>query len=510
MSKSILKSSAMVALITLISRLFGVIRDIIFAHYLGYGGATDCFFIAFKIPNFMRRIIAEGAFSQAFIPILSEYKECRTEHETTDFIRNIYGTLGATMLIVASIGMIATPVLAMIFTPAWFFNDYQKYQMTAQLLKFTIPYMFFISMVACCGSILNTYGKFAVSAFTPVLLNICLICATIWLAPNFETPQIGVACGVLIAGVVQLTFQLPFLYKLKLLTWPAFGWTHIGIKKVIKLMLPSIIGSSASQINMLIGSILASTLISGSVSWLYYSDRLMEFPVGIIGITLGTVILPKLSKDHISKTTERFSKTMDFSLQIAVLITLPSVIGLIMLAEPLIATIFGHGKIDQYGIEMASKSLIAYACGIIGFILVKVLSPAFYARHDAKTPMKFGIYSVIINIILSIILIFPLAHTGLALATSIAAITNAAFLLLALLKQGIYKPQISWKKFLIKTTTANLILAIFLSFTPGANEWVSWGIPQKVITLAGLIAAGILLYLLTTILLKAFPKIHDT
>ncbi len=506
MTKALLKSSLVVAIMTLLSRIFGVTRDAVFAHYLGYEGATDAFYIAFKIPNLMRRIFAEGAFSQAFVPILSEYKESQSEAEIKYFISNVYGTLGAILLVISTIGILATPVIAFIFAPAWFFDDYEKYNVTSQLLRFTVPYMFFISMVACAGGVLNTYGKFAIPAFTPVLLNICLISATIWLAPHFETPQVGVACGVLLAGIIQLLFQIPFLLKLQILDWPCWGWTYDGVRKVVRLMIPSIIGSSASQINLLVGSILASTLVTGSVSWLYYSDRLMELPVGLFGIAVGTVILPKLSKDFVAKSVDKFSHTLDWALRIVILIAVPSVVGLMMLSGPLIATIFGHGKVDLYGVEMSSKSLIAYAIGALGFILIKVLSPAFYARKDTMTPMKFGIYSMAINVVLSLVLLIPLAHVGLALSTSIAAIVNAGLLLYALIKRGIYTPQVGWGAFLIKIALANSVLILFLFITPHVGEWMAWGVMLKIIILSGLVIVGMVTYFSTLFLLGVRPK----
>ncbi|THB67372.1 MAG: murein biosynthesis integral membrane protein MurJ [Gammaproteobacteria bacterium] len=506
MSRGLLRSSLIVSLFTFLSRIFGVVRDAIFAHYLGDSAATDAFYIAFKIPNLSRRIFAEGAFAQAFVPVLSEYQENKTKEETQLFLQNIYGTLGGILILISSVGVITAPVIAFIFAPGWFFDNPESYETTSELLRFTVPYMFFISMVACAGAVLNTHNRFAVPAFTPVLLNICLISATLFIAPYFDKPQHGVAFGVLIAGIVQLLFQLPFLIRVGALVKPVWGWGYSGVQKVIKLMIPSIIGSSATQINLLIGSILASTLVSGSVSWLYYSDRLMEFPVGLFGIALGTVILPKLSKQFASSSEKGFSETLDWAIKLTLTISIPSVVALIILAAPMIATIFGHGKVDLRGVQNSAASLIAYAFGVMGFIMVKIFSPAFYARKDTKTPMRFGLISVAINIFASIVLIFFLAHVGLALATSLAAISNAALLYSALIKRGIYQSACKWRLFFIQLFIANFILAIVLLFVPQIEEWMSWTLWFRVKMMCAVVLGSALIYFFVLIVVGLKPK----
>ena len=487
---------------TMLSRVFGVVRDIVFSHYLGATGGADAFFIAFKIPNLMRRIFAEGAFSQAFIPVLAEHKHEGDDELTRRFISNVWGTLGAFLFLISVIGIFLAPVIALIFVPGWYFDKPNQYQLTVLLLRFTTPYILFISLVACAGGILNSYGKFAVPAFTPVLLNVSLIMATIFLTPYYSNPQVGIACGVFIAGLVQLAFQLPFLFQLGVLALPRWGWNTPAVKKIVKLMLPSIVGSSASQINLLVGSILASLLVTGSVSWLYYSDRLMEFPVGVFGIAVSTVILPKLSQQHVGENKEHFSRTLDWALRLVLIIGTPAVIGLIFLSEPIIATIFGHGAITANDVTQASKSLIAYAIGTQGFILVKVLAPGYFARKDTKTPMKFGLIAVVTNIALSLILLYPLQHVGLALATSLAAIVNAILLFITLYRREIYRPEAGWGGMILRSVIANVILAAFLIyFSAIDSHWFDLPLLEKVIFLLKMVVGGGALYFFVLALL---------
>lgn len=506
MSKALLKSSLVVAIMTMLSRVFGVIRDIVFSHYLGATGGADAFFIAFKIPNLMRRIFAEGAFSQAFIPVLADHKHQGDAELTRRFISDVWGTLGAILFVVSIVGVFIAPIIAFCFVPGWYFDKPEQYDLTVLLLRFTTPYILFISLVACAGGILNSYGKFAVPAFTPVLLNLSLIFATIFMAPYFSNPQVGIACGVFIAGTAQLLFQLPFLLKLKVLAKPRWGWNTPAVKKILKLMLPSVIGSSAAQINLLIGSILASTLVTGSVSWLYYSDRLMEFPVGVFGIAISTVILPKLSQQHIGENQQNFSRTIDWALRLVLIIGTPAVIGLIFLSEPIIATIFGHGAIAAHDVKMASNSLVAYAIGTQGFILVKVLSPGFFARKDTKTPMRFGMIAVVTNVVLSLILLFPLQHVGLALATSVAAIVNAGLLFNNLYRNKIYVPDNGWKLMFTRVIISNVILAVFLIYFTSCNDnWFEQQLLDKIAFLVQMVIGGGGLYLISLAILGLKP-----
>jgi len=467
------KSTAVVAVMTFLSRILGLTRDIIFATLFGVDGGTDAFFVAFKIPNFMRRLFAEGAFSQAFVPVFSEYKETRSFNELKDLINHVAGTLGGFLLILSIIGSLSAPLLVYLFAPG--FADETRFQLTADMLAITFSYIFFIALTAFSGGILNSYNKFAVPAFTPVLLNVSLISAALWGGDYFEVPVMALAWGVALAGFLQLIFQLPFLSQLNLLPKPQFKRAHEGVKKIQKLMLPAIIGSSVAQINLLLDTIIASFLITGSVSWLYYSDRLVEFPLGVFGIAL---------------------------LKLVTLIALPAALGLLLLASPLLATLFGYGEFSQHDTRMSALSLMAYALGLPAFIYIKVLAPGFYARQDTKTPMRIGVQAMIANMFLNLLFVIPLVlldfegpHTGLALATTGSAYMNAFMLYQGLKRQNIYKHQQGWNKLLFQALFANGVMAAFLLlFNPPSAQWLSWPLIERAPYLLGFIAIAAAIY----------------
>jgi len=513
------KSTAVVAAMTFLSRILGLTRDIIFANFFGVSGGTDAFFVAFKIPNFLRRLFAEGAFSQAFVPVFSEYKEKRSFEELKDLINHVAGTLGGFLLILSIIGSLAAPLLVYLFAPG-FANEAglkaeTRFQITADMLAITFPYIFFIALTAFAGGILNSYNKFAVPAFTPVLLNLSLIAAAIWGADYFEQPVMALAWGVALAGFLQLLFQTPFLAQLKLLPRPQFKRAHQGVKKIQKLMLPAIIGSSVAQINLLLDTIIASFLITGSVSWLYYSDRLVEFPLGVFGIALATVILPSLSKHHARQSAKEFTQTLDWALKLVTLIALPAALGLLLLASPLLATLFGYGEFSQHDVKMSSLSLMAYALGLPAFIYIKVLAPGFYARQDTKTPMKIGVQAMVANMFLNLLFVIPLVmtgfegpHTGLALATSGSAYLNAFMLYRRLKRQGIYQHQSGWGKLLLQALTANTLMALFLIyFIPPVTIWLNWPLIERIPYLLGFITIAALVYALA-ITISGFRPRH--
>ncbi|RDH82580.1 MAG: murein biosynthesis integral membrane protein MurJ [endosymbiont of Galathealinum brachiosum] len=507
------KSTAIVAVMTFLSRILGLARDIIFATFFGADGGTDAFFVAFKIPNFMRRLFAEGAFSQAFVPVFSEYKETRSFADLKDLINHVAGSLGGFLLILSIIGSLAAPLLVYIFAPG--FADESRFQLTADMLAITFPYIFFIALTAFAGGILNSYNKFAVPAFTPVLLNLSLISAALWGAEYFTQPIMALAWGVAFAGFLQLLFQTPFLAKLKLLPKPQFKRAHEGVKKIQTLMLPAIIGSSVAQINLLLDTIIASFLIAGSVSWLYYSDRLVEFPLGVFGIALATVILPSLSKQHANQSNEQFNQTLDWALKLVTLIALPAALGLLLLASPLLATLFGYGEFTLHDTEMSSLSLMAYALGLPAFIYIKVLAPGFYARQDTKTPMRIGIQAMIANMFLNLLFVIPMVmtefegpHTGLALATSGSAYMNAFMLYRGLKRQGIYKHKNGWGKLLIQALIANTLMAAFLiQLTPSIDNWLAWPLIERIPYLLGFVTIAATIYI-TSLFICGFRLKH--
>ena len=493
MSEKLFKSTAIVSIMTFLSRILGFVRDIVIARLFGAGLGADVFFVAFKIPNFLRRLFAEGAFSQAFIPVLAEYRH-RGDRDLKELIANTSGTLAGMLFVITAIGVLAAPILIMVFAPG-FIDNPEKITLAGDLLKITFPYLFFISLTALAGSILNSFGKFAVPALTPVFLNLSLIGCALWLSPQLEQPVTALAWGVFIGGLVQLVFQIPFLINIKQLPTPRWGWKDSGVQKILKLMIPAMFGVSVAQINLLLDTILASFLVTGSISWLYYSDRLVEFPLGVFGIALSTVILPSLSKKHAAASKAEFSQTIDWALRWVFLIGTPAAIGLICLAEPLLLTLFQYGEFTALDAHQASLSLMAYGLGLLPFIFIKVLAPGYYARQDTKTPVKIGIIAMVTNMVLNIILMMQFAHVGLALATSLSAMLNAGLLFIGLRKLGVYSPVAGWGKFIVKLIIANTSLLILLMLlTPIENEWLAWTVWQRFGVLFGLIMGTAIIY----------------
>lgn len=501
MSKKLVKSTAVVGAMTLLSRLLGFVRDMVVARLFGAGVGADAFFVAFKIPNFLRRLFAEGSFSQAFVPVLSEYKTQRDHDEVKRLTDDVAGTLGVILLLVTVIGVLAAPILIFLFAPG-FAGEGEKLGLATSMLRLTFPYIFFISLTAFAGSILNTYGRFGVPAFTPVLMNLCLIGCAVWLAPHMEEPVMALAWGVFLSGVVQLLFQFPFLRRLHLLPRPRWGSKDEGVRKVMRLMLPALFGSSVAQLNLLINTIIASFLVTGSVSWLYYSDRLVEFPLGMLGVALATVILPNLSQQHAAASPQEFSRTLDWALRWVMIVGTPATVGLFMLAGPLLTTLFQYHAFTIHDAEMATRSLMAYAVGLQGFILVKVLSPGFFARQDVRTPVRIGIVAMVANLVLNLLLVWPLAHAGLALATSLSAFINAALLYRILRREGVYIPEAGWSKLLLKILLANGVMALVLWW--GASDmqaWFAWGGGERAKQLLLWVGAGVISYLATLLLM---------
>ena len=506
MSKALLKSTGIVSAMTSLSRITGFVRDMVYAQMFGAGAGTDAFFVAFRIPNFLRRLFAEGAFSQAFVPVFSEYQTQRSRAELEELVDRVAGTLGAILLLISVIGVLAAPVLILLFAPG-FTADAGKYELTVEMLRITFPYLLFISLTAFAGGVLNSCGKFAIPAVTPVLLNLTMIAAAIWLAPNMEQPVVGLAWGVFIAGIIQLSFQIPFLRHVKLLPRPRWGWASQGVQQVLRLMLPALFGSSVAQVNLLIDTLLASFLVSGSVSWLYYSDRLVEFPLGIFGVALGTVILPKLSRQHASAEADGFSRTLDWALRWALLIGVPATVALILLSGPMLSALFQYGAFDARDVAMSARSLMAFSLGLVAFMLIKVLAPGFYARKDTRSPVKYGLIAMGANTALVLVLIWPLAHAGLALATSLAAYLNAGLLFFNLRRREIYRPRAGWPTFLAQLLIANLVMGSVLWFGVGDLEsWIGAGAKARLWHLAWLIAAGGGSYLLAVLAVGIRPR----
>jgi putative peptidoglycan lipid II flippase len=500
LSKQLLKSTAVVGGMTLVSRILGFVRDMVIARYFGADAGTDAFFVAFKIPNFLRRLFAEGTFSQAFVPVLSDYREREGPRETRLFVDRAAGSFALVLALLSGLGMVAAPLLILLFAPG-FYQRPEQYGLSVDMLRITFPYLFFICFTAFSGGILNTFGHFAVPAFTPVFLNLVMISAVFWLAPQLDEPVMALAFGVLLAGVVQLAFQVPALLRLGLLPRPRLGFRDPGVRRILRLMAPAVFSASVGQLNLLLNTLIASFLVSGSVSWLYYSDRLVEFPLGIFGVAIGTVILPHLSKNHAKRDDEGFTKSLDWALRWMLMVGLPATLGLMLLAKPLVFTLFQYDHFSALDAEMASRSLMAYSLGLLGFIGVKVLVPGFSARQDLTTPARYGVYAVIANLALSLLLVFAAApegwaHAGLALATSLASVFNAGLLLARLVRDRVYLPAPGWGGFALRIGFANGIMAALLVYAAGHYPWESWRVTERVLNLGLWIGLGFAAYVL--------------
>lgn len=493
MSKALFKSTSLVSAMTLTSRILGFVRDMVAAQVFGINAGVDAFYVAFKIPNFMRNLFAEGSFSQAFVPVLADYRQKHTQEKVREFISRMAGTLGTVLFLITIAGIIAAPLIIKIFGPGL---EPYRFHLATYMLRITFPYLMLISLTALAGAVLNCYGVFGVPAFTPALLNICLIATAFGITHYFKVPVEAQAWGVLLAGFVQLFFQFPFLHRLGFLTRPVLNWRDEGVQRVLKLMIPSIFGASVGQISILINTIFASFLKVGSVSWLYYSERLAYFPLGVFGVALATVVLPHLARHHSKKSEQEFSSTLDWGIRLNLLIGIPASIAMLVLSGPLIITLFKYGKlVSVYDVLMIRRSVIAYAVGLQAFMLVKVLSSAFYARQDIRTPVKFAICAIVINVILNAALVFPLAHAGLALASSLSSWFNTILLGLGLYRRKIFNWQNGWGLFVLRLFFANAIVALFL-WWQGGNifKWLNWHWQQRFEHVFLIGAAAIVIY----------------
>ena len=494
LSKNLLRATVLVGQMTLISRILGLARDSVIAAVFGASQASDAFFVAFKIPNLFRRLFAEGAFSQAFVPVLGGYKAERPQAEVRALIDAVTGALAGILFVLTALGVLAAPVIIAVVAPG-FVEDQARYDLSVSLLRLTFPYLWFIALTALLAGILNSYNRFAIPAVTPALLNVAMIGSALWLAPRLAQPIMALAVGVLIGGVLQLALQIAAAHRAGIMPRPRWHWQHPGVQRILRLMLPAIFGVSVAQLNFLVDTLIASFLREGSISWLYFSDRLMEFPLGIFGIALGTVILPSLSEHHARRDHQLFSDTLDWALRLVVLITIPCAVGLAVLAVPILSTLFHYGQMTELDVVMAARSLVTYAFGLSGFILVKVLAPGFFARQDIRTPVKIGIVALISNLVLNLILVWPLQHAGLALATSLAAFINAGLLLRILRQQKIYRPGPGWLIFILRVALAAVGMAFALYFlSDPLARWSAWGLMARAIHLTGLILAGTLTY----------------
>lgn len=508
MAAKLIKSASVIGAMTFLSRVSGLLRDVVFAHLLGDRAVADVFFVAFRIPNFFRRISGEGAFSAAFVPVFTDYHLRKSAVENDRFLQLLLGRFGLILLTASAIGVLAAPALVAVVAPG-FLQQPEKYQLAVSATRITFPYIFFISLVAMAAGMLNTCGRFAAPAATPILLNLCLIAAALLLIPWFSDAPVALAVGVALAGLLQLLFQIPFLRRERLTIRPrlvsrrgdaADAAARDGVAQVFRLTLPAILGVSVAQVNVLVNTLLASFLVTGSISWLYYSDRLMEFPVGVFGIALSTAILPNLSRKRAAGATatgfdEKFSKTLDWAARWVCLICIPATAGLIALAGPMIATIYFHGGFTENGVRMAAASLIAFATGLVAIVMVKILAPGFYAHKNTKTPVRIAMIAMGANIVFSLILVYPMKHVGLALATSLAAYLNAGLLYFALKKERMYRPEPGWGGFLFKVCVASAGMGLVIWWGGGDTAgWLSMPAWRRALQLLFWVGLGGALY----------------
>jgi putative peptidoglycan lipid II flippase len=503
---NLLRALITVSGMTLLSRILGFVRDFVIARTFGAGMLTDAFFVAFRLPNLLRRLFAEGAFSQAFVPILAEYRNRRGEHETKSLVDRVATVLFLALIVVSAIGMAAAPILIAVTAPG-FSADAEKFQLTVELTRITFPYILFMSLVALAAGILNTWSRFALPAFTPVMLNLSMIGMALFAAPWFDPPVLALAWAVLLGGALQLGIQLPALAKIGML--PRFDavWRDEGVRRVLKLMAPAVLGVSVAQISLLINTVFASFLETGSVSWLYYADRLMEFPAGLLGAALGTILLPSLAKSHANRTSEEFSALLDWGLRLTLMLTLPASLALALLAVPLLATLFQYGAFAAVDVLRTREALVAYSIGLTGLILVKVLAPGFYARQDIRTPVKIALVTLALTQLMNFAFIGWLKHAGLALSIGLASCFNAAMLWRGLRRRGVYLPQAGWGVFMLKLLVGLSVLGGVLHFaSAGDAAWLAMNGAQRLLQLSMVVLAGLLSYFATLWLLGFRPR----
>ncbi|MDG1444839.1 MAG: murein biosynthesis integral membrane protein MurJ [Methylophilaceae bacterium] len=493
---NLLKTLFTVGSMTFISRILGFVRDTLMAGVFGAGLLTDAFIVAFRIPNFLRRISAEGAFSQAFVPILAEYKQQRTHNETKALINHVATLLGLFLVLLTIAGMLAAPWVVEVTAPGFVGNP-SKFDLTVDLLRVTFPYILLISLVSLAGGVLNTYGNFTTPAFTPVWLNVSFIVAMLFVAPYFDNSIRVLAWAVFVGGILQLLYQLPYLQQLGLLPKMELNLHDRGVWRILRLMGPAVFGVSVGQISILINTMIASFLVSGSVSWLYFADRLMEFPTGLLGVALGTILLPSLSKSVADKNDGEYSHLLDWGLRLTFMLALPAAVALAVLAVPLVTSLFMYGAFTAHDVIMTKVALMAYSFGLLGLILVKVLAPGFYARQNIKTPVKVALFTLLVTQLMNVLFVFVLdfkefKHAGLALAIGLGACLNASLLFYHLRKEGLYQPQAGWARFITKLLLAVTVMGVAVQYAAGADVlWFEYGLLEKMLRLLALLSVGI-------------------
>jgi len=492
---NLVRVAASVSGMTLASRITGFVRDTLIAIHFGAGASADAFFVAFRIPNLLRRLFAEGAFSQAFVPVLGEWRSRQGDDATRVLAAKVQGMLLASLLVITVIGVIAAPLLVYLIGSG-FARDAGKFDLTVLLLRICFPYILFISLVSFAAGVLNTYGRFKAAAFAPVLLNLSFIAFILLAADRFERPVVALAVAVFFGGIAQLAFLLVALSRIGMLVMPRWDPKDEGVIRILRLMGPAILGVSVAQISMIINTNIASHLGDGAVSWIYYADRLLEFPSALLGVALGTVLLPSLVRHHSTADAEGYSRLLDWGLRVTLLLALPAAVGLAMVAVPIISTLFWHGDaFTRHDVFMTRNALIAYSAGLAGLILVKVLAPGFYARQNIRTPVKVAVATLVVTQLLNVVFVPLFAHAGLALAISVGACFNAGWLWVLMLRSGAYRPEPGWGAFLFKLAVALYLMGGAIWFTMGREaSWFELAAGPRAGKLALVIAAGAVAY----------------
>lgn len=501
---------------TMLSRVFGLVRDQVFFATFGTNWMTDAFWVAFRIPNFMRRLFAEGSFSTAFVPVFTEIKEQRSHAELRELMARTAGTLGGVLLLVTALGMLFAPELATAFTQAD--PAPGQNQLIADLLRLTFPFLLFVSLTALAAGALNSYDRFGWPAFTPIILNLCMIAGALWGSRYTDPPIMAMGWAILVAGVLQLLFQFPLLAKLDLLTLPRWGWNHPDIRRIMRLMVPTLLGSSVAQANLLFDTFIAALLVHGSQSWLSGADRFLELPLGVFGIALGTVVLPNLSRHHVKGDRAAFSRAFDWGLRLTLIIILPAMLGLMLLSLPLVTTVFQYGRFDAFAARMTALSVFGLSFGLPAFALVKTVLPGFYARKDTRTPVRAGVASLVANMIFNVVLLWlmyvlwvpdaakadgvmaalarvPGLHFALGIASALSSYLNLWLLWRWLRKADVFDLQPGWRRFLLRALLANAAMALaLLGGLYLAPDFTAIGIWQRIGWLAALVGGGALVY----------------
>ncbi len=508
---------------TLLSRVFGLVRDQVFNTTFGANWMTDAFWVAFRIPNFMRRLFAEGSFSTAFVPVFTEIKETRTHADLKALMARAAGTLGGVLLVVTALGMLFAPQLATGFTQAA--PAPGQAALITDLLRLTFPFLLCVSLTALAAGALNSYHRFGLPAFAPIILNLCMIAGTLWGSKFTDPPILAMGWAILAAGVLQLLFLMPALAKLDLLALPRWGWRHPDVRKVMRLMVPTLLGSSVAQVNLLFDTFIAAMLVHGSQSWLSTADRFLEFPLGVFGIALGTVILPTLARHHVNTDRVGFSKSLDWGLRATLIIILPAMLGLMLLALPLVSTIFQYGKFTAEAARMTALSVFGLSFGLPAFALVKTVLPAFYARQDTRTPVRAGLASMVANMVFNVALLallvalwvpeearqdgvmatlarVPGLHFALGIASALSSYLNLVLLWRWLRRADVFDLQPGWTRFLVRLLLANLTMGLALWFglqvAPDFTVVDKW---QRIGWLGALVGGGALVYAVAMLVL---------